>query len=128
VNDDSAVRFLPGQSSVNVRLFPIDDDFYEGDETAYCHLIAPPPASHPYDIDLAHSSVAMVIHDNDPIAPTLPVVKIVADPWKTEPCPTCFVAQPCCTSRAQDKRTSLSLFSCWLMARREPPLRTAASG
>jgi len=29
VNFGSSVRFLPGQSSVTVRLYPIDDDFYE---------------------------------------------------------------------------------------------------
>ena len=81
-----------GTLSVNVRLYPIDDSFYEGDESVLFHLVAPPAGAAPYEIDLEHSSVEMVIHDNDPVT-TLPVVKIIADPWRTgEPCPTCLVA------------------------------------
>src|SRR5437867_3713308 len=73
VNNGSSVHFPVGASSVNVRLYPIDDDFYEGDETVFFHLIAPPPGSDPYDIDFAHSSVAMVIHDNDPVTTRLDI-------------------------------------------------------
>src|SRR6185436_1795210 len=61
VNDGSTVRFLPGERSVNVRLFPIDDDFYEGDETVFLHLMAPPfgtPLPEQYEIEHAQSSVA----------------------------------------------------------------------
>jgi hypothetical protein len=74
VSYGSSVRFLPGQSSVNVRLYPIDDDFYEGDETVFFHLIPPPPMGDPYQIDFAHSSVAMVIHDNDPATTRLDIM------------------------------------------------------
>ena len=56
-----------------VRLYPTDDAFYEGDESAFFHLIAPPPGGPPYQIDLAHSSVAMTIHDNDPVAVRLDI-------------------------------------------------------
>src|SRR5437667_6253184 len=73
VNNGSTVRIPAGTNSVNVRLYPIDDDFYEGDETVFFHLIAPPPGSDPYDIDFAHSSVAMVIHDNDPVTTRLDI-------------------------------------------------------
>jgi hypothetical protein len=76
VNNGSTVRFPVGASSMNVRLYPIDDDFYEGDETVFFHLIAPPagiPLPDQYDIDFAHSSVAMVIHDNDPVTTRLEI-------------------------------------------------------
>lgn len=73
VNDGSTVRIPPGTSSVNVRLYPIDDDFYEGDETAFFHLIAPPSTSDPYEIDFAHSSVELVIGDNDPVTTRLDI-------------------------------------------------------
>ncbi|HXI50626.1 MAG TPA: Calx-beta domain-containing protein [Candidatus Saccharimonadales bacterium] len=76
VTNGSTVRFPVGASSVNVRLYPIDDDFYEGDETVFFHLIAPPPGiplPDRYQIDFAHSSVAMVIHDNDPVATRLDI-------------------------------------------------------
>ena len=72
----STVRFAAGAASVNVRLYPIDDQIFEGDESVFLRLIAPPagdPATTPYDIDLAHSPVATVIHDNDqpPLHPTV---------------------------------------------------------
>jgi hypothetical protein len=90
VDHGSTVRIPAGANAVNVRLYPIDDFAYEGDETAFFHLIAPPPERAPYAIDLAHLAVEMVIHDNDP---EIPVVRIGADPWRTgEPCPTCRVA------------------------------------
>jgi Big-like domain-containing protein/Calx-beta domain-containing protein len=74
VNNGSSVRIPAGASSVPVRLYPIDDDSYEGDETAFFHLIPPPPMGiPPYQIDFAHSSVAMVIHDNDPITTRLEI-------------------------------------------------------
>jgi len=76
VNNGSTVRIPAGTSSVNVRLYPIDDDFYEGDETVFFHLIAPPsgtPLPDRYDLDFAHSSVAMVIHDNDPVTTRLDI-------------------------------------------------------
>ncbi len=76
VNNGSAVRIPAGTNSANVRLYPIDDDFYEGDEIAFFHLIAPPtgtPLADQYTIDLAHSSVEMVIHDNDPVATRLDI-------------------------------------------------------
>ena len=74
VTDGSAVRFPAGASSVNVRLYPIDDDFYEGDESAFFHLLAPPLGADPYEIDHAHSSVSMVIHDNDPVTTRLEII------------------------------------------------------
>ncbi len=77
VIDGSTVRIPAGTNSVNIRLYPIDDDFYEGDETVFFHLIAPPlgiPPPDQYDIDIEHSSVAMVIHDNDPITTRLDIV------------------------------------------------------
>jgi len=74
VNNNSTVRFPAGARSVNVRLYPIDDDFYEGDETVFFHLIAPPPGSDPYEIEFEHSSVAMVIHDNDPVTTRLDIL------------------------------------------------------
>src|SRR5439155_221278 len=40
VNNGSTVRIPAGTNSVTVRLYAIDDDFYEGDETAFVHLIA----------------------------------------------------------------------------------------
>lgn len=73
VNDGSTVRFPAGAHAVNVRLYPIDDDFYEGDETVSFHLIAPPSGSDPYEIEFAHSSVSMVIHDNDPVTTRLEI-------------------------------------------------------
>jgi hypothetical protein len=76
VTEGSNVRFPAGIRSVNVRLYPIDDDSYEGDETVFLHLIAPPdgtPVPDRYAIDLAHSSVGMVIHDNDPITTLLKI-------------------------------------------------------
>ena len=73
VSSGSAVCFAAGARAVNVRLYPIDDDFYEGDETVFFHLIAPPPGSNPYEIDFAHSSVSMVIHDNDPVTTRLDI-------------------------------------------------------
>jgi len=76
VNNGSSVRFPAGVNSVTVRLYPIDDDFYEGDETAFFYLIAPPagtPWPDQYQIDFAHSSVAMVIHDNDPVTTRLDI-------------------------------------------------------
>jgi hypothetical protein len=73
VTNGSTVRIPPGTNAVNVRLYPIDDDFYEGDETTFFHLIAPPPGSSTYEIDLAHSSVEMVIHDNDPVMTRLDI-------------------------------------------------------
>src|SRR5882672_507548 len=76
VSNGSTVHFPVGASSVNVRLYPIDDDFYEGDETVFFHLIAPPagiPLPDRYEIDFAHSSVAMVIHDNDPMTTRLDI-------------------------------------------------------
>ncbi len=84
---NGAVRFPAGYPSVTVRLYPIDDVLYEGDETVFVRLVAPPdgtPASGPYEIDTARSSVAMVIHDND--SPTAPIVSIRASqPATTEP-------------------------------------------
>ena len=74
--NNGTVRFAPGQGVVTVRLYPIDDDFYEGDETVFFHLIAPPyanPLPDPYEIDFAHSSVSMVIHDNDPVTTRLEI-------------------------------------------------------
>src|SRR5439155_1308491 len=76
VNNGSTVRIPAGTNSVNVRLYPIDDDFYEGDETVFFHLLAPPagtPLPDQYEIDFAHSSVAMVIHDNDPATTRLEI-------------------------------------------------------
>jgi Calx-beta domain-containing protein/Big-like domain-containing protein len=76
VDNGSTVRFRAGESAVNVRLYPIDDDFYEGDETVFFHLMAPPyanPLPDPYQIDYAHSTVAMVIHDNDPVTTRLDI-------------------------------------------------------
>src|SRR5207247_10407355 len=76
VTGGSTVRIPVGTNSVNVRLYPIDDDFYEGDETVFFHLIAPPlgtPSPDQYDIDIEHSSVAMVIHDNDPVTTRLDI-------------------------------------------------------
>jgi hypothetical protein len=76
VNNGSSVGIPAGTNSINVRLYPIDDDYYEGDETVFFHLIAPPagtPASGQYEIDLLHSSVDMVIHDNDPVATRLDI-------------------------------------------------------
>ncbi len=70
----STVRIPAGTNSVNVRLYPKDDPFYEGDETVHFHLIAPPPWAAPYEIDLAHSFVDMVIHDNDPVTTRLDIV------------------------------------------------------
>ncbi|HKS36830.1 MAG TPA: Ig-like domain-containing protein [Verrucomicrobiae bacterium] len=75
-NNGFAVRIPAGAISVNVRLYPIDDAVYEGDETVFAHLVPPPPMGvPPYQIDFAHSSVAMVIHDNDPVT-TLPLVRL----------------------------------------------------
>jgi hypothetical protein len=73
VDFGSTVRIPAGTNAVNVRLYPIDDDFYEGDETVFFHLIAPPPGSDRYGIDFAHSLVSMVIHDNDPVATRLDI-------------------------------------------------------
>src|SRR5205823_12936402 len=74
---NGAVRFPAGARSVNVRLYVIDDDIYEGDETAFPQLMAPPPGtplSEQYTVDNAHSSVAIVIHDNDPVTTRLETV------------------------------------------------------
>ena len=76
VSNDGRVHFPVGASSVNVRLYPIDDAFYEGDETVFVNLFAPVPASGLYEIDIAHSSVAMVIHDNE--SATSPLISIRA--------------------------------------------------
>ena len=76
VDNGTTVRFRAGQSAVNVRLYPIDDDFYEGDETVFFHLIAPPymnPLPDPYQIDHTRSSVSMLIRDNDPITTRLDI-------------------------------------------------------
>lgn len=76
VDNGSTVRFAAGAPSVSVRLYPIDDEIYEGDETAFFHLMAPPagiPLPGPYDIDFAHSSVSMIIHDNDPVTTRLEI-------------------------------------------------------
>jgi hypothetical protein len=76
VDNGTTVRFRAGQSAVNVRLYPIDDDFYEDDETVFFHLIAPPymsPLPDPYQIDHTRSSVSMVIRDNDPITTRLDI-------------------------------------------------------
>lgn len=73
VSNGSTVRLPAGASSVNVRLYPIDDDFYEGDETVFFHLIAPPPESNAYEIEYPRSSVSMVIHDNDPVTTRLEI-------------------------------------------------------
>jgi len=87
VSNGTAVRFPAGYPSVTVRLYPIDDVLYEGDETVFTHLVAPPdgtPGSGQYEIDGAKSSVAVVIHDND--SPTAPIVSIRASqPVTTEP-------------------------------------------
>jgi hypothetical protein len=87
VNDGSTVRFLPGERFVNVRLFPIDDDSYEGDETVVVRLTEPPfgsPLPAPYTIDVAHSSVEMIIHDNDRPEPPLVWIETI-DSATSEP-------------------------------------------
>jgi hypothetical protein len=71
VNEGSTVRIPAGAKSVNVRVYPIDDNLYEGDETVRVSLVAPPVG---YGIDPAHSSVEMVIHDNDPATTRLVIV------------------------------------------------------
>jgi hypothetical protein len=76
VTDGEMVRFPAGASAVTVQLYPIDDNLYEGDETVFFHLIAPPsgtPPSGQYTIEFAHSSVSMVIHDNDPVETRLEI-------------------------------------------------------
>ena len=68
VGPDSPVVILRGLHSVNVRLYPIDDETVEGDETAVITLNEPPagtPLSVPYEIDPARSSGEFVIHDNE---------------------------------------------------------------
>src|SRR5205814_2239269 len=38
VNNGSTVRIPAGTNSFNIRLYPIDDEFYEGDETVFITL------------------------------------------------------------------------------------------
>lgn len=87
VSNGTAIRFPAGFPSVTVRLYPIDDVLYEGDETVSIRLVAPPdgtPGSSPYEIDGEKSSVAMIIHDND--SSTASIVSIRASqPVTTEP-------------------------------------------
>jgi hypothetical protein len=47
VDNGSTFRFRTGVRSANIRLYPFDDDFYEGTETVRLRLVAPPPASDP---------------------------------------------------------------------------------
>lgn len=94
VESGPIVRLAPGQASKNVRLYPIDDDVYEGAESAIIDLIPPPPdAPQRYLVHPAAASVFLTIHDNDP-PPPLPVVSLnFVWPGRTaEPCPTCLVA------------------------------------
>jgi len=75
--DGRTVRIPAGLASVNVRLWVIDDAFYEGDETVSVNLVPLPPMGIPYyDVDPVRSSVAMVIHDNE--SPTAPLISIRA--------------------------------------------------
>ena len=82
---------LRGLQSVNVRLYPIDDEIVEGDETAVITLSEPPagtPLSVPYEIDPEHSSGEFVIHDNE-----FPVVSL--EPVDSEARETLSWCEPC---------------------------------
>jgi hypothetical protein len=77
VSDGRTVRIPAGLASVNVRLWVTDDAFYEGEETVSVNVVPLPPMGIPhYDVDPAHSSVAMTIRDNE--SPTAPLVSIRA--------------------------------------------------
>ena len=76
-SDGRRVRIPAGLASLNVRLWVIDDAFFEGDESVSINLVPLPPMGIPYyDVDPAHSSVTMVIHDNE--SATAPLVTIRA--------------------------------------------------
>lgn len=65
-SDGRRVRIPAGLASVDVRLWVIDDAFFEGDESVSINLVPLPPMGIPYyDVDPEHSSVTMVIHDNE---------------------------------------------------------------
>jgi hypothetical protein len=95
VESGLTILFRAGQSAVNVRLYPIDDELQEGDEKASVRLILPPymnPLPYPYGIDPGHSSVEMVVHDNDPVIPVVSIRTPRMPETTAEPCPTCLVA------------------------------------
>lgn len=75
-SDGRTIRLPAGLASLNVRLYVIDDAFYEGDETALVRVVPTPPGLVGYDVDPARSSVAIVIRDNE--SPTAPLISIRA--------------------------------------------------
>jgi hypothetical protein len=75
-SDGRTVRLPAGLASLNVRLWVIDDAFYEGDETALVRVVPTPPGVVGYEVDPARSSVSMVIRDNE--SPTAPLISIRA--------------------------------------------------
>ncbi len=66
VGPDSPVVIPRGLSSVRVRLYPIDDEVYEGTETATVALSpAPTGTPLPYSIDPSHVAGTVAIADNE---------------------------------------------------------------
>jgi hypothetical protein len=77
MNTTLSVRLGVGERSANIRLYPIDDTLVEGNETAIIKVVPANSAAGSYLIDNAHSSIAIVIHDNDPDGEQ-PVLRIEA--------------------------------------------------
>ncbi len=93
--NDLTVRFPPGRSSVDVRLYPIDDELVEGEESAIVRLVPPPyagPLPDPYEINHERASVEILIRDNDPILPLVSIRTPHIPERTAEPCPVCLVA------------------------------------
>ncbi len=62
----TVVEFQAATASVEVSVFPIDDDLIEGDEKIVAELTQSPLAVAPtYLIDPKHNLASVVIHDND---------------------------------------------------------------
>ncbi len=82
VGPGSPVVIPRGLSSVRVRLYPIDDDVYEGTETATISLSPPPagtPLALPYSIDSTRATGAFIILDNEPPPSGIQITRPQAD-------------------------------------------------